>query len=565
MSHSFSAAPSATLSRVGRAVLVTLAAAAALPALAQPVAPPDAGQVLRELRPPIDVPPRGSATLTVPADTDTSADIGQRFLVRRIRVDGVRELNAAEVHALVAPLEGTQASLGALRQGAQRITQFYRQHGYIVARAFVPAQQVADGVVTITVLESELTAFGFDNRSQVRTDVLAGFVEAQGLVGKPIVADAMDRTLLLLSDLPGVGNVSGNLKPGARVGTSDLVVEAEPGKRVDGDLSLDNHGNRYTGQNRANARVTFNSLTGIGDRLDLRGTASDQDLLSGRIAYDLPLGRNGLRGGVALSTTRYELGREFANLDASGTANTASAYASWPLLRGLNQNVWLAGSVEARNLRDRVGLTSSQTDKKARAGTLEAYGDLADALGGGGYSTWRVAATAGRLDIDTPAAAAFDAAGPRAAGGYSKLQLGASRLQALPAGFTFAVQASGQMARKNLDSSEKFVVGGAYGVRAYPQGEGVGDDGWLLNLELRHDVVPGVQAMVFYDAGGARFSHDPYAAGRNHQTLRGYGVGLQGQWKDFYARTSIAWRDGDAPLTAPDRRPRVWLAGGWRF
>lgn len=553
-------------SHAGRFTLLALAVAASCQAFAQStVVPPDAGQVLRDLRTPLQPPTPGSATLTVPPETSAAADNGQRFPVRRIQVSGVRRFDEAELHKLVAPLEGTETTLGGLRQAAQRITQYYRERGFIVARAYVPAQQIAEGTVRIEVLESELDAISFDNRSIVRTDVLAAIVQAQQMQGRPVEADATDRALLLMSDLPGVGNVSGNLKPGERVGTSDLVVSAEPGKALEGEISVDNYGNRYTGQNRVNARVSFNSLREVGDRLDLRGAVSNEQLLSGRAAYDTPLGHNGLRGGVALSSTRYELGREFSALEASGTARTVSAYGSWPLVRGLNRNVWLAGSLERRELRDKVELIESDTRKHANVATLEAYGDLADALGGGGYNTWRIAGNAGRLNIETPAAQAYDAAGPNTAGSYRKLQLGLSRLQNLPAHFTLAAIGSGQIASKNLDSSEKFVLGGAGGVRAYPQGEGVGDDGWLLNLELRRPIVAGLQASVFYDVGGTRFSHDVFAAGVNKQTLRGYGVGLQGQWKDFFARATLAWRDGARAVTAPDRSPRLWLAAGWRL
>ena len=545
--------------------LCALALAAAFPAFAQTLTPPDAGQVLRDLRPAPEAPVRGRATLNLPAEADASTEAGQRFLVRQIRVEGVQVLDKAEVRALVAPLEGQQLSLGDLRQLAQRITQLYRQHGYIVARAFVPAQQVSDGSVLISVLESELGAYRFDNRSLLSDAVLAPVVEAQRLQGQPINADALDRTLLLLADLPGVANVSGNLQPGDRVGTSDLIITAEPGKHVDADFSIDSYGNRYTGQNRLNARVTINGLSDHGDRLDLRGTAADEGLLSGRAAYDLALNNDGLRGGVALSSTHYELGHEFASLDASGTVHTASLYASWPLVRGLNRNVWLSGHLEWRKLRDRVRTTASQTDKQIQAATFEANGDLADALAGGGYNTWRIAGTAGSLQIDSAAALALDAAGPRTSGGYTKLQLGASRLQNLPGNFTLAVIGSAQWAGNNLDSSEKFVVGGAYGVRAYPQGQGVGDEGWLLNLELRRMLVPGLQASVFYDAGGAKYSHQAYATGRNRETLRGYGVGLTGQWNSFYGRAALAWRAGTAATVAPDRNPRLWLSAGYRF
>ncbi len=541
------------------------ALALTLPASAQTTPPPDAGQTLRELQRPVP-PPQGSATtLQVPAEGSAAADPGQRFAVQAVRIEGATRLPVDELQALVADLVGRQASLGELRQAAQRITRRYRERGFVVARAYLPAQEIRDGTVVIVVLEGTLGATSIDNRSAVSRETLAGVLRAQRLAGRTIEGAATDRALLLMADLPAVGPVSGSLKPGERVGTSDLAVTAEAGRRVEGDVSLDNHGNRYTGQNRLNARVDFNSPSGVGDRLGLRTTLSDEKLLFGRLAYDTPVNSDGLRAGVALSASRYQLGREFAALDASGTARTAGAYGSWPWLRGLNANVWLTGALEYRQLRDEVRSTLTSNEKSTRAATFEAYGDLADSLGAGGYSSWRVTGTIGSLRIATPAAFAADQAGPQAAGRYAKLQAGASRLQGLTDRLLMAVSAAGQLASRNLDSSEKFGLGGAYGVRAYPQGEGIGDEGWLVNVELRGRLTSLLQANLFYDAGGVRFSDRPYAATANRQTLRGHGVGLNADWNAFNLRASIAWRDGTAPVTAPDRSPRFWLTAGWRY
>lgn len=535
------------------------------PAFAQTATPPDAGQMLRELQRAPAPAPRASATLIIPADADVSADPGQRFLVKALRVEGAQGIAQAELQALVADMAGTEASLDELRQAAQRITRLYRERGYVVARAFLPAQEIRDGIVVIRVLEGSLNSTSIDNRSIVRQGVLEQIVRSQGLEGQPLRAATTDRMLLLMADLPAMGDVSGSLRPGQRVGTSDLLVTAAAGRARDGEISVDNHGNRYTGQARLNGRVNFNSPLDIGDRLGLRATVTEEKLLFGQVAYDLPVNGDGLRAGASLSSSRYELGQEFAALDASGTARAATAYASYPVVRGLNQNIWLAGSAEYRVLRDDVKTTGSTTKKNARVASVEAYGDLADALGAGGYSTWRAAGTFGDLQIDTPAASAIDALGPNTAGGYRKLQVTVTRLQSIDPKTVVSVAAAGQLASKNLDSSEKFVLGGPYGVRAYPQGEGAGDEGWLVNVELRRYLTPGLQASLFHDVGQVKFSDAPYAVGRNKQLLRGSGVGLTAEWAAFTVRASVAWRHGEAAVTAPDHRARAWMAAGWRF
>lgn len=561
--------PPASLPRLRRstwACAATLAAALAAPAAqAQAVTPPDAGSTLRDLQRPPTAPRGGAASVSIPPDSDTRADPGTRFEVRAIRIEGNVAFPAETLQPLVADAIGPQATLGGLRQAARRITGFYRERGYIVARAFVPAQELGDGTVTIQVLEGTLNSSEVRNSSRVRQGVLERFVAAQELNGDVVESPRLDRTLLLLADLPSVGKVDGLLRPGQAVGTSDLLVTVGQGPSYEGDVTLDNYGNRYTGEHRLSGQLLVNSPAGLGDRLALRASFTDENLAFGRAAYDLPVGGNGLRLGAAVSSSSYQLAREFGSLDASGRVDTVGLTASYPWVRGLNRNVWLTANLDHRRLQDEVRTAAVETRKAANVLMLDGYGDWADSLGGGAYSTWRVSLTAGDLDIRTDSARVADASGLRTQGGYTKLQGQFTRLQAITPTTSAFVSANVQQAQQNLDSSEKFVLGGIYGVRAYPQGEGAGDNGWLLNLELRHNLAANVQAAVFYDAGGVELQQDPITAGDNDLTLRGWGVSLAGLVGPVQLRATLAWRDGQASATAPDRQPRLWVAAGWRF
>lgn len=544
-------------------IVIMLAASASVSAQ---TTPPNAGQTLRELQQqPPPTPPRATSNLTLPPDADVNADTSQRFVVQRVRVEGNQKIALSEIEPLVTALNGRETSLGELRQTASKITALYRARGFVVARAFVPAQEIKDGVVLISVLEGRLNSSTVLNQSIVNKSVLDNIVTAQGLNGKIIQSAELDRELLLMADLPAIGSVDGLLKPGKDVGTSDLYITVTPGKSYEGQVSLDNYGNRYTGQTRLNGSVDVNSPFRIGDRLSVRATLTNEHLLYGRLSYDLPANGNGLRLGGALSSSRYELGQEFASLDASGTAHTGGLYALYPVLRGLNANVWLRGGLDYRKLKDEVRSTSVNVRKSIKAGTLEAYGDLSDSLGGGAYSTWRATATFGDLSIDSAAALAQDQAGPRANGGYHKLEVTATRLQTITPRTSFFASLNAQWAGKNLDSSEKFSLGGMYGVRAYPQGEAVGDNGWLGNLEVRQDFTAGLQGAVFYDHGHVQHNRDAFASGSNAQTLKGYGASLAFKYRDFIVKGTVAWRSGQVASSAPDRSPRLWVMAGMNF
>lgn len=548
------------------ALLATVMGLAASPVTAQII--PDAGQTLRDNRQPVTpVPPQALPTLSVPDETDSTADPGQRLSVASIRIEGAYSLPADALHGLVADLEGRELSLGELRAGIRRITSYYRQRGYIVARAFIPSQEVESGVVRVRILEGRLSGTQIANGSKVGDRTIQAILDAQKLTGRTITASGTDRALLLIADLPSVGKVAGKLKPGADVGTSDLVVTAEAGKRIDGSISADNYGNRYTGQNRLNGRLDLNSPTGRGDRLSAQASLTDENLLYGRLAYDLPVGGDGLRAGAALSTSSYELGQEFAMLDATGTARTAGVYALYPLLRSLNRNMWLSGNVETRDLEDRIDAVNTVTKKSATVATFGLYGDMQDAWLGGGYTTWSLSFIQGDLSIDTPAAQAIDKLGPKTEGEYRKVSLSVSRLQAITSRTSLSVALAGQTASQNLDSSEKFVIGGSYGVRAYPQGEGAGDTGWLGNVELRHQLAANLQLAAFYDAGQVRLNKNPYVASdRKTDSLSGYGLSLAAQRGRVNGKLTVAWRASDEkPRTAPDKSPRIWGSVGYSF
>ena len=112
---------------------------------------------------------------------------------------------------------------------------------------------------------------------------------------------------------------------------------------------------------------------------------------------------------------------------------------------------------------------------------------------------------------------------------------------------------AGQQADKNLDSSEKFSLGGPNSVRAYPASEASGDTGYSATLELRQTLLPGVQGALFYDWGSIKVNKNPYgAAASNSRTLAGAGFGLNASVDKFDIRVSLAWRThGGLPTSIP--------------
>ncbi|MHB1015336.1 MAG: ShlB/FhaC/HecB family hemolysin secretion/activation protein [Desulfurivibrionaceae bacterium] len=540
---------------------------ATLSAHADPVAP-DAGQTIRELqKQPELYAPKTTPPLRLEENVTRrdSAHDDVRIAVSGIRVSGSSVFAAAELEALVADLIGDEHTLAELYQGAARITAYYRERGYIIARAYLPAQEIQDGVVVIDVVEGRLGEQQIKNQSRLSDARANGYL--RGLKrGEALQAAPVERALLLLDDTPGVGGTRATLQPGASVGTSDLVVEIDPAAPYVARVEGDNFGNRYTGENRLGGALALNSPFKIGDQFTVRALASDQDLTYARIAYQIPAGSSGLRLGAAYSDIRYRLGKEFAPLQAHGTATSTSLFAVYPFIRSQTGNLSGTLTWENKQLDDRTDGPVTASDKHIHLANFGLTGNYHDTLGGGGITSFDLSLVAGRLGMDADSLAA-DELTARSNGGFTRLAYNLTRLQRLTDLDTLSVSLSGQQAGKNLNSSEKFFLGGAYGVRAYPQGEGLGDQGWLTNLELRHRFLPDLQGVVFYDAGSVRINHNPFVTGENTRNISGAGVGANANFFALQINAYVAWRlNGGQPTSEPaslDRNPRLWVQASW--
>ena len=413
-------------------------------------------------------------------------------------------------------------------------------------------------------IEGRYGSITLRNQSKL-SDPLATGLLAGVNSGDTIAIAPLENRLLLLSDIPGV-NVRSTLTPGAEVGTSDLLVDVTPGKRVSGSVEADNAGDRYTGEYRVGATVNINNPTGHGDVASLRVLTSGSGLIYGRASYQMQFGK--ATAGVAYSALRYRLGKEFEPLGAHGTAEIASVYGSYPLIRSRTTNLYALLEFDERTFQDKIDLTSSVTDKKDPVLMASLAGSHRDGFGGGGLSSYTLTQSFGDLDIQTPAALAVDAATARTNGTYRKLGFNVARLQRVTDRVSLYGAIYGQFASKNLDISEKMGLGGMYAVRAYPVGEAYSDEGYVATLEARlllpkfSQRLPGQFHLIgFADSGTGTINNNPWTTEQNRRTLSGAGIGLN--WEDynnFVVNMYWAHKVGNEVATsAPDKTGRFWF------
>jgi hemolysin activation/secretion protein len=194
--------------------------------------PPDAGQTLRELQaPPTPDVPREIPPLTIEDGHESNPASDIRFMIKSVQITGNSKVPTPVLRALVADIVGAEHSLTELRAAVARMTDYYRQRGYPVARAYLPAQEIRDGAVTIGIIEGRLDKRVIDNHSRLSDARAATYID-HVKEGDVIKSAEIDRSLLLLNETPGVGGSRATLQPGASVGTSELMLADQPCQRI---------------------------------------------------------------------------------------------------------------------------------------------------------------------------------------------------------------------------------------------------------------------------------------------------------------------------------------------
>lgn len=196
------------------------------------VAPPDAGQLLNEQQrqgKPQERPASPQPLIEAePADSGENG--GFRARVERVRFTGDTTLvDEASLRAAVAGAMGKELSHAQMRVLAQQVGAVLQEQGYLLARAYLPSQDLSDGELEIAILAGRLQ--NAPGRVQVlSTDpALAGRLEAIADAALPEGAvhnRQLERALLLINDVPGV-QARAALEKGAEPGSSRLLVKAE--------------------------------------------------------------------------------------------------------------------------------------------------------------------------------------------------------------------------------------------------------------------------------------------------------------------------------------------------
>ena len=571
-----------SLSAVLRCAVLPLLACVGVAAAAAP----DAGSLLQQLESQPAPAPRAQ-TLQTPAEPTpaAAADSGAVMHVSAFDIQGNQLLGSEALQQALAGFVGRDLTLNQLQEAAWVLVQAYRKSGWLV-QAVVPPQEIDQGTVKLQIVEAQLGAvqLNYPAQSSLPQTLIQSMVGAGLRIGQPLNLQAVDRLLLLLGDVPGV-QANATFSEGDRSGSTDVLIVLTQSDTFETQVVMDNFGAVSTGSTRLSANVTVRNPLNLGDALSLQTVGSDGSAY-GRMAYSVPVGAQGWRAGLHVSSLSYQLTGSFAALQASGTAQTVGFDIMAPLVRSQASNLSLQFNGDHKSF-DNQALSGSLADVQTvsryhldvfRTGLNANWGDelLTPAQNAANLQlSW------GEVDLRGSPNEARDISGAHTAGSFQKINLGYNREQYLSSALTGYMQFAAQLSDRNLDSSESLYLGGPSGVRAYPGNEAGGSAGYTLTMGLKHRLDSTWTVNGFVDWGTVRVYQDNTDASGsllsalNTQTLQGLGLSLT--WHGAPGRDITAtWsrRLSDNPNAKPDTGTdsdgtltidRLWLSAAISF
>ncbi len=197
----------------------------------------------------------------------------------------VSELDLDRLVRLVrSQRESRGITLGTIETVADKITQFYRERGFILAKAYIPQQEVRDGIVTLTLLLGRLGDIKVSNNTlYTKEQLIRVFKEMKA---KPVTSRIAEENLYIINDFPGV-SATGFFQSGTQVGDTLLNLDIRQEKKYDINFSFDNHGSEETGEYRGYAEFIWNNPSQTTDQfhVGLLQTIEPSNTTYGLIRY----------------------------------------------------------------------------------------------------------------------------------------------------------------------------------------------------------------------------------------------------------------------------------------
>ena len=509
-------------------------------------------------RAPQDQPPQGQVIPRQDAPIDIPK--GECRNIGNIEVSGLKVLSKSVSGVLLKPFVGACMGLPEIDEVLRTLSNWYLDRGYSTTRAYLPPQDLADGVLRILVLEGK--------REQVRLEAPDTSIDLDmafpGLDGKVLNIRDLEQGLDQLNRVPS-NSAKMDLVPGETSGGSRVVIKNKASKRWRASASMDNAGSLSTGRRQLSFGLDLDSPLGLNDvwtfslQPDRRGESpSGSRVASGSVS--LPYGY--WTFGYSQNWMSYYdvIKGQLATYRSDGISRQHKATLERVVFRNADSKTSVEAALTAKQVRNYIEFSKlAVQSRKLTIGALTLR--HATKLGGGALNLslgheWGLRTLGAEKDHQVTAESAR-AQFKKLSGdvSYSRpFKLAAQDLR-------MDLSSHVQWSPKTLYGSERISIGGQYSVRGFQDMSASGDVGGYVRSELSWSLAPsGVKP---FDKLMGRFS--PYigvdgGAIRHDHTEASEKGALSGMAIGF--RTSGGLASFDVAYAKPIHQPGSFTTSG---
>lgn len=493
-----------------------------------------------------------------PSATSSSTDSDSRIVLKKIIFTSTGDAGISEQQAqtVVSHYLNRPLTLAMLHQMTDQLTRYYQQQGYLLGRALLLPQKITDNTLTIQLVAGSYASSNVDNSSSVKSTLIKRIVDNTSRKNSLIKTTDIQHMALLLQSIAGTESVV-KFNAGDQFGSAEIQVTTKDVKRLSGYIGLDNQGDATIGKNRLFAGAQVTNLLGVGDSLNinLMDAYERSNLFSGNIGYSMMINPYGTIAGIDYSHLNYQYnlqGNKF-----NGHSDNYYLFIQHPLVLQPAHRVSLQARIGQQFLTDRFVIAENK--KTNTFGSVEASGSFA-LPNNMGVASWSLTDTFGKIKYVQNIVNYDD--------NFNKINYKLDYQKQIYGPLSIYSKLIGQYSSNNLDPSQKFILGGPYGLRGYHVGEGSVDQGLLFTIELQNRFRLSdnynLSLNAFFDQGsGNQYARPSKIAGVTQNYLNLSDIGLYAELAspgNFTLRLTVAKKTGQAdPNTLQPKNTQFWF------
>ncbi|EGJ29697.1 MULTISPECIES: ShlB/FhaC/HecB family hemolysin secretion/activation protein [Moorena] len=487
-------------------------------------------------------------------------DIPRRIVIKRFNIIGSTVFSQEKLAEITDPFLNQPISLPRLFKLRSEITKLYDQEGYVNSGAYIPPQELEDGVVTVEIIEGELEDIIVKGLSRLNPNYIKSRLAIA--TKKPLNVRRLLNGLQMLRLDPLIANISAELSAGVEPGESLLEVTVTEADTFSTQIVIDNGRSPSVGSFRRRPQIREGNLLGLGDALEFNYTNTDgSDTFD--VSYTLPINpRNGtLR--LAYGTTASEvIEPPFDRIDIDSESRFYEITLRQPVFQTPTEEVaiGITGSrqeSETSILNRPFALSAGADDEgRTRINAIRLFQEWTK------RSEQQVLAARSQLSIGISSGdTTINRGGPdsnffawRGQGQWVRL---------LAPNTILLIRGDVQLADRGLVPLEQIGIGGLQSVRGYRQDLILSDNGAFISAELRLPIIQNpdsgtlVQLTPFLDFGTGWNRDDDI----DDNTIASLGLGLRWQQGDLL-EANIGW---GLQLVDVETRDRTLQEDGFYF